>query len=182
MDAARTVSRRSLLRGRLRNSDAIRPPWSPEEDVFTDLCRRCGDCVAACETGLLINGSGGFPEADFKRAGCSFCEQCVTACSHKVLDATTGEPWSIIAQIKDTCLAANGVHCRTCQDQCEPEAISFQLQPGGIAQPSIDVSSCTGCGECISGCPVTAIEMQRPSVQQPIQRSLEQQLSATTVL
>ena len=155
-----TLSRRSFLGGRKRNSDAIRPPWSPSEDVFTDQCRRCGDCISACETGVLIKGSGGFPEADFSRAGCTFCEQCNTACGDRIL-TKQHERWKILPQISQQCLARNQIHCRTCQELCEVEAIRFELVPGGVALPEIDLSLCSGCGECVADCPVEAIKMKK---------------------
>ncbi len=160
MGATATLSRRSFLRGRARQIDAFRPPWSPAEDVFTDECRRCGDCIAVCETGLLIKGSGGFPEADFSKAGCTFCEACIKACRYQVIEKGN-ECWALEARINDSCLAQNKVHCRTCQESCETEAISFQLIAGGIARPAIDTSLCTGCGECVSGCSAGSISIHR---------------------
>ncbi len=161
MTTTASLSRRSLFRGRLHDNAAFRPPWSPDEDSFIDQCRRCGDCISACETGLLVKGSGGFPEADFNNAGCTFCGKCSQACTFNVLNSNQQTAWNLEARINESCLAVNKVHCRTCQEQCEPEAISFRLSAGGIAKPIIDSSICTGCGECVSGCPVDAINMHR---------------------
>lgn len=160
MGTTTDLSRRRFLRGKKKPVDIIRPPGSPTETTFTDQCLRCGNCVSACETGVLTHGDGGFPTIDFNKAGCSFCQQCITACSHQVLEK--GRPhWPHQPEINNSCLARNKVHCRTCQESCESEAISFQLALGGIAQPDIHLEQCTGCGECISGCPVGAIKMQR---------------------
>ena len=160
MGTATSLSRRGFLRGKKKPVDIIRPPGSPPEKQFTDQCQRCGDCISACETGVLINGDGGFPEINFKKAGCSFCQQCSEACRHKIL-SNCEDHWSHRPRINNDCLALNKVHCRTCQELCEAETIGFQLAIGGIALPNINLEQCTGCGECVSGCPVDAIKMQR---------------------
>ncbi len=154
------ASRRHFLRGRISDSDTLRPPWSINESLFVDQCRRCNDCIEQCETGLLVSGSGGFPEADYDKGYCTFCEQCVDACDHKAL-ILTDTPWRQLPEITDKCLASNKVFCRSCQESCEVEAISFQLKPGGIAQPQLDNDLCTGCGECITDCPVQALTMKQ---------------------
>lgn len=151
-------SRRQFLRGRWQHDDVIRPPWATAR--FTDQCRRCGLCVEQCQTNLLINGSGGFPEADFSQAHCTFCGQCVAACEHGTLSSDQQKPWTVVAQINNLCLALNRIHCRTCEEFCEPQAINFQLRPGGLAEPTINSELCTGCGECFGTCPARAMEMK----------------------
>ncbi|WP_062269572.1 ferredoxin-type protein NapF [Endozoicomonas arenosclerae] len=152
-------NRSSLSRTRSDTVLPVRPPWSVQEQLFTDLCTRCSDCIDVCETGLLVQGSGGFPEADFKRAGCSFCQACEETCSSGAIRKLNDTPWKLEPVISEQCLALNRVHCRTCSEMCEPSAIEFQLKPGGVAQPSIDSDPCTACGECVSSCPVDAITM-----------------------
>ncbi|MFK0573641.1 ferredoxin-type protein NapF [Endozoicomonas sp.] len=159
MGAGNLISRRRLLTGSRQEGTVIRPPWTPVEEDFIEQCRRCGDCVTACETGLLKKGSGGFPEADFSKAGCSFCQSCSDACQYHVIRKTEARPWNIAATITSRCLALNRVHCRTCQEICEADAITFKLQIGGVATPAIDIHLCTGCGECVAPCPVDTITM-----------------------
>ncbi|USE34307.1 ferredoxin-type protein NapF [Endozoicomonas sp. SCSIO W0465] len=175
MGAGNLISRRRFLTGSRQEGPVFRPPWTPAETEFIDQCRRCDDCIAVCETGLLKKGSGGFPEADFSRAGCSFCAACSDACQYlvtqrnviqnNVTEKTEGTPWNILATINSHCLAMNRVHCRTCQESCAASAISFTLQTGGVAIPGIDTDQCTGCGECVSQCPIKAIAMMSNSEQ-----------------
>ena len=163
MDAQARFSRRNLLRGKINRTPAHRPPWSLPENHFLDQCQRCCDCIDACETHVLIVGSGGFPEANYEQAGCSFCNACVESCSHGALVKHKGneqKPWLQSPVINNNCLAEQNVHCRTCGDFCEPEAIRFRLSVGGIAKPDIDREQCTGCGECIASCPIKAIAMK----------------------
>ncbi|CAM3544163.1 ferredoxin-type protein NapF [Parendozoicomonas haliclonae] len=160
MEQAVNLSRRRFFRAQTGNSHAIRPPWSVAEQTFFSLCQRCDDCVKACETGLLKRGDGGYPEADFNRGECTFCQQCVEACQHEaLLYSPDSQPWRIKAAIKDSCLARNGIHCRTCAERCDLEAITFRLMPGGIAQPTLDTEACTGCGACVADCPSRSITM-----------------------
>ncbi|MGB5251654.1 MAG: 4Fe-4S dicluster domain-containing protein, partial [Sedimenticolaceae bacterium] len=53
-------------------------PWAVA--AFCDLCRRCDDCIRACEESVVVRGDGGFPTVDFNRGGCSFCGACAHAC------------------------------------------------------------------------------------------------------
>jgi len=62
-----------------------------------------------------------------------------------------------VARVLSGCLAHRGVLCRSCADDCEPEAIMFKPILGGVARPSINPKSCTGCGDCRVSCPVNAI-------------------------
>lgn len=72
------LSRRKLLTGAWRadkqQMTVFRPPWSVMGANFIAGCTRCHACVTACETGVLMVGSGGFPEIDFQRAECSFAK------------------------------------------------------------------------------------------------------------
>ncbi|HEV7368592.1 ferredoxin-type protein NapF [Arenibaculum sp.] len=153
-------ARRALLRGRSRVEPApLRPPWA-RRDGFTDACTRCGLCIGACPDGLLVRGDGGFPRIDFTLGECTFCRACVDACPEPAFDRS-GTPWDIVAAIGPKCLARQGVVCRSCRDACPAAAISFTLEPGGIAIPNLDPRACTGCGACVSACPVDVVSMRR---------------------
>jgi ferredoxin-type protein NapF len=169
MDSAR---RAFLLGRRPRQSAApFRPPWAVDEAVFPQACQRCGECVAACPTGLLVHGAGGFPEADFSRGHCTFCTDCARACMAAARSAAARRqpalrfspdlpPWALVAAIGAACLPGRGVLCRSCDEHCEAGAIRFSPRPGHPARPDIETSSCTGCGECVAVCPAQAIAMQ----------------------
>jgi len=65
------------------------------------------------------------------------------------------------AQVDLHCLTRQDVLCRACAESCEPAAITFQVEVGGVPRPKIDPTLCTGCGECLSSCPVQAIYLQK---------------------
>jgi len=58
-----------------------------------------------------------------------------------------------------SCLARNGVLCRTCGDVCPEGAIRFPPLLGRIALPSLDLERCTRCGDCVTACPVAALTL-----------------------
>lgn len=153
------LSRRRFLRGKTRQLTPARPPWSVDENLFLELCTRCGECVESCSSGLLINGSGGFPEADFSKAACDFCGTCTQMCNAGAL-AGTGKAWQRKPVIAESCLSRKGVYCRTCAEACDHEVIVFQLRAEGMAEPEMDAERCHSCGECSSACPVMAIELK----------------------
>ncbi|CAI2528330.1 ferredoxin-type protein [Serratia liquefaciens] len=154
------LSRRKLLGGQWRQpTAAIRPPWSRQGSLFITDCTRCQACVRACETGVLISGSGGFPEIDFQRAECTFCGRCAQACAEPVFRPLTETPWRQHAVFGTACLAQRGVECRSCQDSCEPQAIRFRPHLGEMAQPVLDAAACNGCGACVAGCPTGAVTL-----------------------
>lgn len=63
-----------------------------------------------------------------------------------------------VAQIGPACVEPRGVTCRRCGESCDVGAIKFRLMRGG-AQPLLDISTCTGCGDCAPVCPVSAIAL-----------------------
>ncbi len=157
MRTAFNSQKRQLLRGRLSRSNAIRPPWSIDEADFVDRCSRCRRCVEHCPEQILQIGSGGFPEVNFSLGECTFCADCVSACDEPLFTSTQHKPWNHKATISDRCLVTQSVVCRSCAEQCEPEAIRFKLQPGGLAMPAVDLSRCNGCGACVPVCPTQAV-------------------------
>jgi ferredoxin-type protein NapF len=158
--------RRQFLRGKTPVASAPRPPWSLQPDqAFTAACTRCGDCVQACPREVLREGDGGFPMIDFSVAGCSLCGECSRVCASDAIGQAQGAAafaWK--AAVDGHCLALRGVECRVCGDACEASALRFVPTLGGIAQLRIDREACTGCGDCISICPVHALRVVDPHV------------------
>lgn len=158
------VSRRAFLKGRSSKAPSgPRPPWSVAN--FTDLCSRDADCRKACPQGVLIQGGGGFPVADFSKNGCTFCGECVRVCPTGALGSfetiLERKPWELTAFVSDACIEARGVSCRICKDFCEAGALRFRPMTGGRAQLEIDSPLCTGCGACAAPCPVKALSVGR---------------------
>ncbi len=163
---ADTISRMQFLSGDFRGAEkSFRPPWSVVESHFIKLCNRCGDCLAACPTSILVKGRGGYPVVDFINGECEFCGNCALACKTAALNQShaLGEvPWALKAKVSDTCIAYHGVVCRSCYDQCETRAIEFGPTAGRVPVPQLDIEKCTGCGACVAVCPVNAISVFEP--------------------
>ena len=160
---ARAVSRRQFLRGNLTGRNAeIRPPWAVAENEFVTRCDQCSECVAACPSHLIEAANDGLPFMNFLKGECDFCHACARACATGALvyrDEARQPIWSLAATIEPTCIAFNGVVCRTCGEHCETAAIRFVHVVGRGAMPQVDFERCTGCGACVSVCPVKAVSM-----------------------
>ena len=152
-------SRRNFLFGRFsKRKGPLRPPWALAEDDFLQACTRCGDCLKACPTRIIVEGDAGYPGIDFSEGECTFCAECLNACKSGAIRHNDGErPWTLRASIGEYCLAQQQVECRVCGEQCAAGAIRFPLQAGRTSVPVIDTSRCTGCGACVAPCPTRAI-------------------------
>jgi len=163
-------SRRSFLKGKFSQTSrlgcaSIRPPWAVTESLFIGSCSRCGDCNAACPQGIISIGDGGYPEVSFKQGECTFCTECINVCDTGALASLKEIPvsqdaWALDVEIKSNCLSLNAIVCRACGDNCESQAIQFKLKVGGISEPLISQDNCTGCGACVSVCPVDAVSIK----------------------
>lgn len=162
-----TISRMQFLRGDFRGVEkTLRPPWAVSESQFVKLCNRCGDCIPSCPTSVLVKGRAGFPVVDFSKGECEFCGHCVAVCKTGALQQTHAPdniPWLLKAVIDDSCITYQGVICRSCAEQCDARAIVFGLVAGCVPRPELTDSKCTGCGACVSICPVNAISITTPA-------------------
>lgn len=124
-------------------------------------CMGCdGRCLSVCETGVIRlhpkeHGLAGVPWLDFSVARCTFCRKCVDACPQ--IESSPDRlacPAVGIAEIDlARCLAYTGVFCISCQSSCTYQAI----QRDRLSRPQMRTDVCTGCGACVSVCPVQAI-------------------------
>ena len=157
------VSRRGLLRGRMRAQDLPRPPGATTR--FSRDCTQCGDCARACAPGLILRDGEGFPVLDLRQGACTFCGACTASCPTAALSPNRPFPWRVA--VGAGCLSATGTGCRICEDHCDTTAIRFRPAPGGRAFPSIDPVACTGCGACIAPCPAGALALSRIPTAEP---------------
>ena len=165
---AQALNRKQFIHGKLSNEQAIRPPWSVDESVFTQACTRCYKCAESCHSQLIVKGTGGFPEMSFLRHGCDYCEACVRACPENVLiknEIAEKPAWQQCAVIDESCFSTRGTVCRACGEVCESQAIKFKPAVGGVSTINLNPASCDGCGECVHVCPAHAIKIQKIKVE-----------------
>lgn len=168
------MQRRNLFRGKIFSQpEDVRLPWLKSFSLFYDKCTQCGECVKACPEDVVVKGDGGYPGVDFAMGECTFCGECAQSCSENLFNNPEhNKPWSLVAMIGTSCLAYQHVSCRSCQDSCEHAAIKFELEPGKTPVPKLISLHCTGCGACVSPCPVSAIEVVSENKQQLLERNL----------
>lgn len=163
MNSLENPSRRRLFRGKLSQKSELRLPWIISESVFTSGCDQCQDCLKACETKIIVRDEQGFPKIDFTKGECTFCQQCINSCEKPLfkpmalIESHQEAPWPAELGINNKCLAKSEIYCRSCQDVCETQAITFSYNNSRIAQPDINLADCSQCGACISTCPQDSI-------------------------
>jgi ferredoxin-type protein NapF len=99
---------------------------------------------------------------NFQKGECDFCHACADACGTGALgwrDDPQQSVWSLAASIQMECITYQGVVCRSCGEHCDAAAIRFEPVVGRGLMPKIELERCTGCGACVSVCPVKAIRM-----------------------
>ena len=172
----------------------VRPPGAMNENSFTGICTRCGNCVNVCPEGIILPdfGSSGIhglftPVLKFDRGYCNeWCSKCVDVCPTAALRRLSLEQKRLTAigtaRIdKSLCLSwTNRQHCMVCQEFCPYQAIEI-VQNGGVNCPEVNEAACRGCGACQNNCPaipVRAITVRGISVQRSINPDLQPELSA----
>ncbi len=143
--------------------DVVRPPGAGSEVTFLNLCLKCHKCIKACpymaiRPSLACNGfDDNTPVLNTGSSFCRFCTDfpCVKACptgalSNKNNLRKIGQAFIL----PDKCLRKQNISCNGCEQICRQgaNAIKCDLLP---ALPEIDEKLCTGCGACLTVCPVT---------------------------
>ena len=188
METVTNPGRRKLFKGNIHVKQKLRLPWVVSEEVFTQKCNQCLDCINVCESQIITRDEQGFPIIDFSKGECSFCRKCIDICQPPLFKndtlQLTEKPWPITVNISEKCLAKNSIYCQSCRDECPTNAIDFSylnstssslpspknkevnVEKGewiptvsSIPQPTINTSDCTQCGACISSCPQAAISV-----------------------
>jgi len=173
MEKSTDLKRRAFLRGKSPRlePDTIHPPWAINSTLFIEKCTRCDECISACPENIIIRGDGGYPEINFTHGECTFCAKCVDICeSNAFINLPESKepdllikaipPWKLEISFAHTCLSLNAIVCRACADNCDEQAINFLLKIGGISEPQFKQKDCSGCGACLSVCPVHAIQIK----------------------
>jgi ferredoxin-type protein NapG len=143
--------------------DVIRPPGAGSEATFLKLCLKCHKCIKACpymalRAALAHNGfDDNTPILSTGSSFCRFCPDfpCVKACPTEALSSKNN--LSKIGQaliLPKKCLRRKNIACNACEQICRQgaKAIKCDSLP---ALPMINDKRCTGCGACLTVCPVT---------------------------
>ena len=145
---------------------SLRPPGSLEEEKFTGVCVRCGNCGRACPSHIIRQDFGSVsglltPKLVFAGDYCrEDCNRCGEACpSGAIARLPLAEKrWRVIGLAKvdlGTCALANGEECTACIRSCPYEAIAAVTgQDEFSLRPEVNCNKCNGCGACESVCPV----------------------------
>jgi ferredoxin-type protein NapF len=158
--------------GRARSKDApLRPPGAIEEDEFTGLCLRCGNCMRACPSGIIHpdTGQAGIlgllsPVVRYEQEYCvENCNACTKVCPSGALQALNLEQKHryVIGQAmvdRSLCLWSFS-DCNTCIRACPFEAVQIQWDEEAYeSYPVVDPLKCNGCGACEVVCPAGDIK------------------------
>jgi ferredoxin-type protein NapF len=156
-----------LSRWRPTGPRPLRPPGAADEQQFSSLCVRCGNCVRVCPTGIIAadsleHGIGGWlaPVITFDTNYClESCEQCTVVCPSGAIAPVPLEhkPHAIIGvpQVDITvCLLGADRECSICRNRCPYGAIRLVFDEIQYTlTPQVDLRNCPGCGACQVACP-----------------------------
>jgi ferredoxin-type protein NapF len=160
----------------LRFSDAnyFRPPASISPELFNTLCIRCGNCIKACPTNIIVHHTKTddltawmTPELSFDNKGYCLedCNLCGTVCPSGSIS-----PFSVAAKKElfmgsiqiglDKCLLTQRTECDRCKAVCHYQAIEIVPAEQSLTmKPVVDLKKCVGCGACAAVCPPETIAM-----------------------
>lgn len=150
----------------------LRPPHSPDEEQFLDLCVRCQACVNICPTNalqplLMQSGLYGLwsPTMAPSIGECKVdCNKCSTVCptqaiGHFGLENKYHLKIGTAVLFKSRCIPyAEGKPCGKCIPKCPTGAIAFTEQDNLKSPSKIDFLLCVGCGVCQNICNQQTLE------------------------
>lgn len=144
--------------------ELIRPPGALPEQQFLEKCIKCGNCIKACPYNALLpvyqanEFDKNTPALRLGTAFCHFCPDfpCVAACP---TGALAKKPTSRLHKIGRAeaiprlCLRPQNISCEACKTICDrlSKAIAYDSEN---SPPAICSKACTGCGACLTVCPV----------------------------
>jgi len=166
------------LRRTIRPSETktIHPPGATEPALYNVLCSRCGNCIKACPTKILLPDSDFSnplswmtPAVSFKSGYClETCNLCGKVCPTGAITLFSTEAKRSLfmgtAHIRTAdCYLSNNRECIKCREACKYNAVAF-LQESNIFNmlPAIDPQKCVGCGACEVVCPAGCINISAP--------------------
>jgi ferredoxin-type protein NapF len=159
--------------------EALRPPWGLLPGMFESSCARCGACVRACPSRIIIYGGTGeglgswlAPEVEFENGrycpdSCSACgEVCPTGAIGRFTTSTKSKfPLGILEIDHESCRLVESGGCGFCIVECPRKALSIvydkKLQARRV---QINPAKCNGCGKCLKCCPVDVMSVIRREV------------------
>ncbi|TWU48660.1 quinol dehydrogenase periplasmic component [Rubripirellula tenax] len=134
-----------------------RPPGAVSETQFMAGCTRCGDCMVACPYDAIVKAPArlgsvaGTPVIEADSSACMMCVDfpCIASCEPGVLVASSPPIMGTARVTEHLCLAHHHTTCTVCSERC-PVGDAIAVTDG---KPTINESTCTGCGVCRYVCP-----------------------------
>lgn len=157
-----------------KSSVPFRPPASLPDKLYNSLCVRCGSCIKACPTNIIVHHRGSenitawmTPEISFENGGyCpEKCNLCGTVCPSGSISpfSTDAKKELFIATVEiglEKCLLTERTECDRCKAVCEYDAIEIVPSEQVLTmKPMVDKYKCVGCGACAAVCPPSVIKM-----------------------
>lgn len=158
-------------------SNHFRPPASLSPELFNTLCVRCGNCIKACPSQIIVhhNSPGSpiawmTPEVSFQNKGYCLenCNLCGTVCPSGAITQfdVKAKKELVMGSVEigiEKCLLSQLTECDRCKAICSYKAI--KIVPGNspvTMKPEVDIQKCVGCGACAAVCPPETISMILP--------------------
>lgn len=123
-------------------------------------CLGLGDCEEACPYDAIHVNEDGIAVVD--SLNCRACKICINTCPKGIIDlAPLYREEAVVycknqdkgAQTRKAC-KVGCIGCMKCQKTCQHDAIHVK---NFVAY--VDQEKCTGCGDCVAGCPAHCIEL-----------------------